>query len=229
LAVGGFNLHPALLPQYAGLNSASWAIYHGETEHGVTIHRMEADVDTGPIVFQERIPIAHNETGLSLSVKCVRTGVRLMLRLADVAARNPASIPCIPQDLSKRQYFGRGAPQRGRIAWNRPAARIWNFVRACDYRPLPSPWGTPLTRAAGRDVGIVAASITQEAATEPPGTVRHREGQSVEVACADTWLAVESVRLDGRVQAAANVLRSGQVLGDGSDIDPRPDSTETSA
>jgi methionyl-tRNA formyltransferase len=52
--IGCFNMHPGPLPRYAGLNAVSWAIYRGETSHGVTIHKMEPGIDTGPIVYQER-------------------------------------------------------------------------------------------------------------------------------------------------------------------------------
>jgi UDP-4-amino-4-deoxy-L-arabinose formyltransferase/UDP-glucuronic acid dehydrogenase (UDP-4-keto-hexauronic acid decarboxylating) len=227
LPLGGFNLHPALLPRYAGLNSVSWAIYHGETEHGVTIHRMDPLVDAGPIVYQARIPIDPNETGLSLSAKCVRAGVGLMLRLADVAASDPASIPMIPQELSKRSYFGRDVPQSGRIDWGRSAAAVSNFVRACDYRPFPSPWGTPVTLSDGRDVGVVSAVTTGEAANEAPGTVRQASGQAVEVACADQWLRVNRVRSEEGITPAARVLRPGQRLGTDANERPAPVFMET--
>ncbi len=52
--LGAFNLHPGPLPEYAGLSVPSWAIYNGERSHGVTVHRMEADVDAGDVAFAER-------------------------------------------------------------------------------------------------------------------------------------------------------------------------------
>ena len=212
LPLGGFNLHPALLPRYAGLYSVSWAIYHGEAEHGVTIHRMDPVVDTGPIAYQARFPIEANETGLSLSTKCVKAGVELMLRLADLAAEDPGSMPAVPQDLAMRRYFGRDVPQAGRIDWHRSATAVWNFIRACDYRPFPSAWGTPMTRAVGRDIGIVTATPTDEIAEEQPGTVRAATGPSVKIACADRWLSVHKVQFDGGIAEAVSVLQPGMRL-----------------
>src|SRR5438477_4989539 len=98
--LGAFNLHPGPLPRYAGLNTVSWAIYRGEESHGVTIHKMEPGVDTGPIVYQSCFPIEDSATALSLSFKCVREGVRLMLKLLETASD---TIPLRAQDLRQRE------------------------------------------------------------------------------------------------------------------------------
>src|SRR5919109_2815282 len=54
---GSFNLHPGPLPEYAGLNAPSWAIYNGETRHAVTLHWMEPEVDAGPIAYAAELAI----------------------------------------------------------------------------------------------------------------------------------------------------------------------------
>jgi UDP-4-amino-4-deoxy-L-arabinose formyltransferase/UDP-glucuronic acid dehydrogenase (UDP-4-keto-hexauronic acid decarboxylating) len=169
--VGSFNLHPGPLPEYAGLNVPSWTIYRGEPSHGVTLHWMDEGIDTGPIAWQERFPIDAADTGLSVSGKCVRSGVPLILRLATVAADDPDAIPRQKQDLNRREYFPAGPPAEGRIDWSQPADSILRFVRASDYAPFPSPWGHPRAQLAGRDVGIAKATETGVAATEQPGAV----------------------------------------------------------
>lgn len=62
LTLGGWNLHPSLLPRWRGHNPYFHAIFHGDPETGVTVHRMTAAVDRGPILFQRRVPIAADET-----------------------------------------------------------------------------------------------------------------------------------------------------------------------
>src|SRR3954471_7318713 len=62
--IGSFNLHPGPLPQYAGLNAPSWAIYHGETSHGVTVHWMDKGIDTGAIAYSAELPVDADDTGL---------------------------------------------------------------------------------------------------------------------------------------------------------------------
>src|SRR5438067_2780291 len=75
--IGSFNLHPGPLPRYAGLNAPSWAIYNGETEHGVTLHWMDAGIDTGPIAYQESFDVRGDDTALAVSARCTRYGLRL--------------------------------------------------------------------------------------------------------------------------------------------------------
>ena len=90
--IGSFNLHPGPLPEYAGLNTPSWAIYNGESSFGVTLHWMDAGIDTGPVAFSKTFPIDEADSGLTLSAKCVRHGVDLISEVLEAASTN-ASIP----------------------------------------------------------------------------------------------------------------------------------------
>ncbi|MBV8077193.1 MAG: hypothetical protein JO284_12380 [Planctomycetaceae bacterium] len=210
--LGCFNVHPGPLPRYAGLNSMCWAIYRGETTHGVTIHEMQPTIDTGPIVSQSLFPIEDGDTGLRLASRCIKVGVALALQLLETAARVPGSIPRVAQDLSRREYFGRGVPQGGRLDWQRPARDVVNFVRACDFAPYPSPWGCPRATLEDRQIGIAKASRTGLSAELPPGTVEHAAGSEVEVACADEWITIHRLLIDGRSVAPDAVLKTGDRL-----------------
>jgi methionyl-tRNA formyltransferase len=214
--IGSFNLHPGPLPQYAGLNTPSWAIYNGEPRHAVTVHWMDPAVDTGAVAYEAWFDLTESDTGLSVSARCVREGVPLIERLLEVAADDPEAIPAEPQDLSKRRYYRRGeVPDDGRIAWSRPARRIVDLVRACDYFPFPSPWGSPTARLGGEVLPVLKASRTGEATDEPAGTVGERADGGVAVAAEDEWVLVERVQADGRPQPAAEVLSPGLRLDDG--------------
>jgi methionyl-tRNA formyltransferase len=206
--LGCFNLHPGPLPEFAGLNAPSWAIQRGERMHGVTVHWMAAGIDTGPLAYFERFPIDDADTGLSVALKCIRLGVRLVETLLVIAATDAAAIPRIPQDLDKRRYFGAGPPDKGRLTWSASARHVRDFVRAADYRPFPSPWGHPRTTTDGRELAVVAASCTGRATDVPPGTIGLRSEQGVEVACGDEWLLVREVQDEGRYQPAAAALES---------------------
>ena len=189
--IGAYNLHPGPLPAYAGLNSTSWAIFHGEVTHGVTVHRMDPVVDTGPIAYQATFPIGAADTGLAVNIRAVRVGVDLMMKLVDTAARDPSEIPVIPQDLSLRRYFGGGIPYQGRISWRLPAKQVCDFVRACDFHPFESPWGTPIACIAGREIGVAEATPTgQPRLDDPPGSLRSSDDGSLLVACADEWIKI---------------------------------------
>lgn len=186
--LGAYNLHPGPLPGCAGLNAPSWAIYHGWETHGVTLHRMEAGIDTGPIAFQESFRIEPADTGLSVALRCAQKGVGLIRKLLDALTLDPAGLSLAPQEPARRRYFGREVPQGGRIDWNAPARRIHDFVRACDYQPFASPWGTPRARLGEREVEVLKTVLTGERCDAPPGTVRDSL-----VATADEWLLLKKL------------------------------------
>jgi methionyl-tRNA formyltransferase len=207
--LGAYNLHPAPLPRYAGLNSVSWALYHGEKEHGVTIHKMEAGIDTGDIVFQEVFPITDEDTGLTLSFKCTQTGVALMLKLLDTISSGLDSLQFQPQDLTRRTYCAAKPPNGGRISWQEPAENIVNLIRACDYFPFRSPWGHATAWLGTSDIGVIKASRTGMHCDRAPGTVGQVSGSGAFVASADEWVLVKKLKKGDSYLAAADVLASG--------------------
>jgi len=212
--LGCFNLHPGPLPRYAGLNAVSWALFRGEQTHGVTVHRMDPEIDSGPIVYQSCFPIEADDTALSLSLKCAREGVALMLRLLQAAESGGASIPLLPQDLTMREYFGKEVPEQGRLSWLWPARKVLDFVRACDYFPFASPWGHPRTRLGVQEFALVKASGTGLLCDALPGTVGDATDSGVYVACQDEWILASKLLVNGRHQPAAEVLRHGDCLAD---------------
>ena len=190
--IGSFNLHPGPLPEYAGLNAPSWAVYHRETSHAVTLHWMAPGIDTGAIAYEARFPMTDADTGLSVSMNCVKEGIPLVGRLLDDAAKG--RIPKHPQDLARRRVFKRrDVPHGGRIDWSLPASEIDAFVRAADYYPMPSPWGHPAAELRGRPVEVAKVERTGRRADAPPGTVA-----GVEVATGDEWLRLRRLRALGR-------------------------------
>jgi methionyl-tRNA formyltransferase len=211
---GAFNLHPGPLPRYPGLNAVSWAIFRGERMHGVTVHWMDAGIDSGPIAFQSCFPIDPDDTALSLSLKCTREGTALMSRLLEVATTEPAAIPRLEQDLAEREYFGREVPGEGWLSWSWPACQVVNFVRACDYMPYPSPWGHPRTRWGVQEIALVKAARTGISCQVSPGTVEKAADSGVLVACQDEWVLARKLRVDGKHVPAQEALRPGDILTD---------------
>lgn len=205
-AIGSFNLHPGPLPEYAGLNCPSWAIYNDEPEHGVTLHWMTSGVDTGDIAYQARFPLTGKDTGLTVSARCVRQGLPLIAKLLDDAA--VGQIPRIKQDLAMRQVYKRkDIPHEGRIDWRLPASRIDAFIRAADYHPLSAPWGHPAATLDGQILGIVKAELTGQACSVTPGCIR-RTDESVWVATGDQWLALSLINREGSFHDPADFIQT---------------------
>jgi len=220
--VGAFNLHPGPLPEYAGLDVPSWAIYHGETEHGVTLHHMVPKIDAGLIAYETRFPIGPRDTGLRVMSNCVRHGLPLVRTLLEDLAKDPKSIPQISQDLSKRRYFPRRAPEGGRLNWNQPAAMIANHIRAADYSPFPSPWGHPRASYDNTNVGFVSAVETMRDCDIEPGTVGEPTDAGILIAAADYWVEVRQVEVDSRRCKASEFFTPRQNV----DLKPAPLSSE---
>jgi methionyl-tRNA formyltransferase len=210
--LGAYNLHPGPLPEMAGLNVPSWAILLGHEHHGVTLHRMTAGIDEGAIAFEDRFPVPPGATGLTLSLECASRGVSLVARLLETVERGEP-IPARSQDLTRRRYFDRRSPEGGSIHFAKSADEVAAHVRAADYRPFESPWGPPHVMSEAAKIGLISASVLATSAWggAPPGTVR-LSGEEACVACADGWIALETVLVDDEVRPAASVLRDGERL-----------------
>jgi UDP-4-amino-4-deoxy-L-arabinose formyltransferase/UDP-glucuronic acid dehydrogenase (UDP-4-keto-hexauronic acid decarboxylating) len=212
--IGSFNMHPGPLPEGAGLNAVSWALYEGRPEHAVTVHWMEAGIDTGAIAYEARVPIDAHDTALTLSAKCVKAGVPLIERLLATAAADASAIPVIRQDVSRRRYRGREVPQEGRLLWTRTAREVVGFVRACDYLPFASPWGQPTASFGGQEMGVLKAALTGLPSDAPPGTVGELVGRGVMVSASDEWVLVHRVMVNGRAVDATSLLEAGRRFDD---------------
>jgi methionyl-tRNA formyltransferase len=208
--IGSFNMHPGPLPECAGLNAVSWALYEGKREHGVTVHWMAAGIDTGSVAYERRFDIEPNDTALSLSARCVKLGVPLIERLLQTAATSPSDIPAQPQDLTRRRYRGREIPHAGMVEWARPARDVVNFVRACDYLPFASPWGHPKACLDGQEVALLKAELTGLRSDEAPGTIGELRGRGVLVSARYEWVLVRRLLSEGRVVDAADMLHPGR-------------------
>jgi len=135
---GALNLHPGKLPEYAGLHTHQWAIRNGEKHFGVTLHWMCAGVDTGDIIFQSTFPIKDTDTGLTLFIKYLNEGTKMVARaLEEIIKGN--TLPRIKQELSKRRLYRHKDALDGHIRWDWTARKIADFVRAADYKPFKCP------------------------------------------------------------------------------------------
>ena len=176
---GCFNLHPGPLPEYAGSNPVSWAIYNGEKRHGITIHKMIPEVDAGPIVLKEYFEIGSNETGISLMSKCVMKGVPLVLEFIKIVECGPKHIPFESQDVTNRHFYSKNdIPNHGRVCWGKSCEDVSRFVRACNFLPYSSPWGQPKVKYNNMVMEIIDAECTDMTSQGKPGTL-HVDGNDL--------------------------------------------------
>lgn len=125
---GALNMHGSLLPRFRGRAPINWAVLHGETETGATLHYMTAKPDAGEIVAQRVVPILPDDTALDVFRK-VSVAAEILLydalpRLIDGTHERTS------QSLGAGSYFGARRPEDGIIDWSQPAQSIHNLVRA---------------------------------------------------------------------------------------------------
>ncbi|WP_114653606.1 formyltransferase [Polynucleobacter necessarius] len=126
--IGALNMHGSLLPKYRGRAPVNWAILHGETETGATLHIMEAKPDAGDIVGQSAVPIGPNETATEVFAKVSQAAVTVMNQTLPELVQG--RIPKKPNNLAQGSYFGGRKPADGQILWHQTAQQIHNLVRA---------------------------------------------------------------------------------------------------
>ncbi len=134
---GIINFHNAPLPRYGGLNACSWAIINGEKAHAVTWHYMSSMIDAGDLILQDHFPIDPTDTGIKLLMKCILRGTNLFGELLVKLQMN--SLSRIPQDLTKRTYFGKkDLPNSGKADFTWPFQKLNDFIRGLNFNPVPN-------------------------------------------------------------------------------------------
>ena len=196
--IGAINFHPGLLPDYAGLNVHQWAMLNAETLTGATIHVMTPGIDEGPIIAQETVRIAPEDTGLTLFMKLLRVGAGLMVEALDgVSARGFSDARS--QDLSRRRVFKVADRPDCRIDFTQPVDRVAQFIRALSYRPFSSPLGAPycMTSGGALEIASVSTSSFETGKSPTPGTILAVGGDHMEIACLDGKLTTRACYLAG--------------------------------
>ena len=141
---GAFNMHGSLLPKYRGRVPTNWAVIHGETETGATLHVMNEKPDNGAIVDQFAVPILPDDTAQEVFDKVTVAAELVLWRCLPGLLDGTAVFTT--QDLSQGGYFGGRKAEDGRIRAGMGAAELHNFVRALTH-PYP---GAFADLAAGR-------------------------------------------------------------------------------
>ncbi len=209
---GALNLHGSYLPKYRGRAPVNWVLLRGETETGVTLHYMIEKPDAGDIVAQKKVPIAFEDTALSLYSKLTKAARELMHEVLPLLEAGTA--PRIPQDESQATYFGGRKPADGRFEWSQPAVEIYNLVRAVTH-PYP---GAFVTFGEGDNLFVWWAKPVRLEHQAEPGTVMELRPEGPLVACGKDALLLlqvqvgEAPELEGAAFARKYGLEPGKRL-----------------
>ncbi|MDN0076020.1 formyltransferase [Crenobacter sp. SG2303] len=201
---GSFNMHGSLLPKYRGRVPTNWAVIHGETETGATLHVMNEKPDNGAIVDQFAVPILPNDTAQEVFDKVTVAAELVLWRCLPGLLDGTAQFTV--QDLSQGGYFGGRKAEDGRIAAGIGAKQLHDFVRAVTH-PYP---GAFSDIDAGRVV-IWRTLRAGDTGRTVAGTELYADSDALYLACADGGrLRVLDATLDGApLDAAAFRARFG--------------------
>ena len=206
---GCINVHASLLPRYRGAAPIQRVVIDGEKETGITIMQMDAGLDTGDMLAQERIAIAADETGGSLHDKLMVMGGPLLLTvLKEIEEGRAVRTP----QTGETCYASMLDKALGNVDWNDGADRIERLVRGLN------PWPSAYTRWNGKTIKLWKAFVRQpqeaEAAAEP-GTVV-RLGETIDVRTGEGVLQISELQLEGkkRMDAAAFLRGAHMQAGD---------------
>ncbi|WP_153100429.1 formyltransferase [Paraburkholderia hayleyella] len=125
---GAYNMHGSLLPHYRGRVPTNWAVLHGASETGATLHEMTAKPDAGAILGQTSVPILPDDTAAQVFDKVTVAAEQTLWRVLPALLAGEA--PHLPNDLAQGSYFGARTPEDGRIDWNQSAQQVYNLIRA---------------------------------------------------------------------------------------------------
>ncbi len=205
--LGCLNVHTSLLPRHRGAAPIQWAIAEGDAVTGVTIMKMDAGLDTGPMLSTVETAITAGDNGQSLHDRLAQLGGELLVRtIPDYASER--IIPR-PQPAEGITYARKITKEDGRIDWSLPAATIWNRIRAF------TPWPGAFTQLPGTtERSLLKVFLTS--AEEPsgaPGAILAADDSGLLVACGTGSLRVrEMQREGGKRLKAGDFLRGIQLV-----------------
>lgn len=191
-----YNMHGSLLPRFRGRAPVNWAVLHGATEIGATLHEMTVKPDAGAIVAQQAVPILPDDTAFEVFGKVT---VAAELALYNVLpALLAGKAPRIPNDLGQGSYFGGRKPEDGRIDWSKPAADVYNLHRA-----VAPPYPGAFTDVGGQRYVIERARPYKGDVNGLPPGLAVMDNAIVGVCGDGRALAIQSLLHDGERMSAA--------------------------
>jgi methionyl-tRNA formyltransferase len=196
---GVFGMHPTLLPRHRGRAPIPWTILTGLARTGVTLFEIvEASADSGSIVGQATLDVAHDETATTLFARIADAHVALTREFVpQLMAR---SAPRTQQDPSRASSWPRRAPADGIIDWETRAPYLYDWVRA-QTRPYPGAFSF----LGDEKVIVWAARPVELAEGAPAGTIVEVTAEGPVVACGEGGLVLEEIQTSGELEVGARL------------------------
>lgn len=198
--MGTYNLHASLLPKYRGAAPINWAIINGEKESGVTTFKLKHQIDTGNILFQEKVKIEPTTTAGELHDKLMLVGAELILKTVSEIERSFVSgkeLDFLPQDDQLACHAPKIFKEDCQIDWTKPGNEINNFIRGL------SPYPTAFTQLKNGEDQIQLVKIFNSKfeifpPNHPNGLLLTDNKTYLKVFCEDGLIEVQEIQLQGK-------------------------------
>jgi methionyl-tRNA formyltransferase len=204
-AFGCLNVHTSLLPKYRGAAPIQWAIANGETETGVTIMKMDAGMDTGPMLTQKRTPILPQDDSVVLHGRLAQLGAELLLETIP----DYVDGKILPKSQSAdASYAPKIKKEDGQIDWNRPAQTILDRLRA--FTPWPGAFTFLKTETKPCLLKIWRAEVIEKSAEA--GDILSNGKSEIVIACGKNALRILELQREGGRRMTAGEFLIGHAL-----------------
>lgn len=208
---GTINLHASLLPQYRGAAPINHAIINGEKESGVTTFFLQHEIDTGDVIFSEKVTIADDDTAGDLHDKLMNTGASLLVKT--VKAIETGDYQEQPQPLSDEslgQVQLKHAPKIFKenclIDWNQPAKTIYNLIRGL------SPYPTAFTTLNGKTLKVFKAELEEKETGLAAGAFLSDGKSYLKFAAKDGFIKLTDLQYEGKKRMKVDEFLRGMRL-----------------
>ncbi|GLP97419.1 bifunctional UDP-4-amino-4-deoxy-L-arabinose formyltransferase/UDP-glucuronic acid oxidase ArnA [Paraferrimonas sedimenticola] len=213
--VAALNLHGSLLPRYRGRVPANWAILNGETETGVTLHKMTVKPDAGDIAAQQKVAIEPQDNAKDLHAKLKLAAGEL---LADTLPKLIAGkVSYTAQDESQATYFGGRRPEDGELQWSKSANELHNLVRA-----VTKPYPGAFTFTGERKSLVWKSTVVEQNSDAAPGTIVN--ASPLQVACKEGLLQIDAGQTESGLYVNGEQLAREMNLVEGMRFGPKASS-----
>ena len=203
---GCWNVHASLLPRWRGAAPIQRAIQAGDAETGVCLLRMEAGLDTGPVLLEQATPIGPDETGGQLHDRLAEMGAQVLEDGLGLLRAGLLPVPWI-QPEEGVTYAHKLDKAEARLDWSRPAIELARTVRAFN------PWPVAEAMVAGERLRIHGAIAVDTGHAAAPGTLLAAGREGIDIACGDGALRLRVVQREGgRAITAADWLNARRDL-----------------
>jgi len=202
--LGCLNVHASLLPRWRGAAPVARAILAGDNRTGVCIMRMEAGLDTGPVMLSRATTIGAEETAGELEGRLARVGAAAIVEALDALAAGRAEF--VEQDPTLATYAAKLTKAEARLDWREDAAALARRVRALNPRPVAE------TTLDGAQLRIHEAAAVPIAPGPVPGTIVSAGADGIVVMAGEGALALRHLQLPGRRAVSAGELANARSL-----------------